>query len=185
MATKINDTTVFQITTPGENDLLLGTDVSDTSNDPDGQTVNFKAEDVPLLTKNSGIWHPYNMVYFGDGNDGLIYDNSVDGNVLSVETPVFEAGYEYAVYFDDILCAQTGFQIQAQARITSTVTYGPYIDVTSTIPGKFVDAFYIPLPSLARRIFRCDWLFYSLYSERHTLISLGSADTIDRLGKGI
>lgn len=46
MATKINDTITFPVTTPSDNDLILGTDVSNTSNDPGGQTVNFRVSDV-------------------------------------------------------------------------------------------------------------------------------------------
>ncbi|SIO36317.1 hypothetical protein SAMN05444722_1679 [Rhodovulum sp. ES.010] len=42
-------------------------------------------------------WHPYDMVSPGDGAGGVIYDHATDGTVLSVETPSFEDGYEYAV----------------------------------------------------------------------------------------
>lgn len=47
-------------------------------------------------------WHPYDMVAVGDGNDGLIYDNAVDGNVLSIETPNFADGYEYMLLIERI-----------------------------------------------------------------------------------
>jgi hypothetical protein len=39
--TRINDTTAFPITAPAPDDLLIGTDVSDTSNNAGGETVNF------------------------------------------------------------------------------------------------------------------------------------------------
>jgi hypothetical protein len=40
-------------------------------------------------------WHPYDKVTVGDGQDGLIYDHAVNGNVAEVVTPDFEDGYEY------------------------------------------------------------------------------------------
>jgi len=43
---KINDTNVFPITAPAVDDILLGTDVSDTSNDANGETVNFDVYDI-------------------------------------------------------------------------------------------------------------------------------------------
>lgn len=42
-------------------------------------------------------WHPYDMVKIGDGATGLIYDFAVSGAVASVETPVFDDGFEYAI----------------------------------------------------------------------------------------
>ena len=41
--------------------------------------------------------HPYNGVTVGDGNTGLLYDFSVDGGVVSVQTPNLESGYVYTV----------------------------------------------------------------------------------------
>jgi hypothetical protein len=47
MANKINDTSLFPIQAdPADDDLLLGTDVSDVSNDPGGQTVNFRVDTI-------------------------------------------------------------------------------------------------------------------------------------------
>jgi hypothetical protein len=45
--TKINNTSIFTVNSnPADNDLLLGTDVSNTSNDPDGETVNFRVDSI-------------------------------------------------------------------------------------------------------------------------------------------
>ncbi len=51
MANKINDTSLYPITAPAANDLLIGTDVSNTSNDANGETVNFTRASVagPVL----------------------------------------------------------------------------------------------------------------------------------------
>lgn len=43
---KINDTNTFPITAPAGDDMLLGTDVSDTSNDANGETVNFTINSI-------------------------------------------------------------------------------------------------------------------------------------------
>lgn len=57
------------------------------------------ASGAPIV---EGAWHPYDAVFVGDGNDGLIYDHGVDGAVGSVVTPDFEDGYEYRVVGVDL-----------------------------------------------------------------------------------
>jgi hypothetical protein len=52
--------------------------------------------DAPVLSTG---WHPYDMVTVGDGNDGAIYEFSVDGAVATITTPDFEDGYEYMLRF--------------------------------------------------------------------------------------
>jgi hypothetical protein len=47
-------------------------------------------------------WHPYNKVAVGDGNNGLIYDSSVNGTVADIVTPDFEDGYEYRLIGDAV-----------------------------------------------------------------------------------
>lgn len=47
--------------------------------------------------------HPYNKAYVGDSADGVIYDYSVDGSVGSIETPLFDDGYDYALYVEDLV----------------------------------------------------------------------------------
>ena len=53
-------------------------------------------------------WHPYDGETIGDGNDGLIYDQAVDGNVGVVETPHFEDGYEYRLICLGVSGSSTG-----------------------------------------------------------------------------
>lgn len=98
---RINDTTTYPITTPVSNDILIGTDISNTTNSANGETVNFTAGSVADLAFTTG-WHPYNKLTVGDTNDGLIYSFAVDGAVAEIETPDFELGYEYAVFFDGL-----------------------------------------------------------------------------------
>ena len=47
---KINDTTIFPVTDPAVGDLVIGTDISDTGNSADGETVNFSIGDIINLT---------------------------------------------------------------------------------------------------------------------------------------
>ena len=45
-------------------------------------------------------WHPYDMVTAGDGNDGVFWDHSIDGDIVTPsweETPSFSDGYDYAI----------------------------------------------------------------------------------------
>lgn len=46
---KINDTTTYPITTPAADDIVIGTDVSNVSNSPNGETANFKLSDIGSL----------------------------------------------------------------------------------------------------------------------------------------
>lgn len=99
---KINDTTTFPITTPDADDLAIGTDVSDTGNSANGETVNFKFSAIVERMGYEFAWHPYDKVSIDDGADGVFYDHSVDGSVSSVETPEFEDGYEYRIVASDV-----------------------------------------------------------------------------------
>lgn len=53
-------------------------------------------------------WHPYDMVYPGDGNDGLLYDFDVDGNQATITTADFADGYEYRIIVEDFVSTLTG-----------------------------------------------------------------------------
>lgn len=52
MSERINNTTTFPITAPATDDLLIGTDVSNTSNNAGGEAVNFRAGDIAALANN-------------------------------------------------------------------------------------------------------------------------------------
>ena len=106
---KINDTTSFPNTTPALSDHVPGTDVSNVGNSADGETVTFLLSAIATLFADTSTgtpidesaWHPYDAATAGDGNDGMLFDYSVDGIVYSVSfTP--EAGYDYRLEFEDI-----------------------------------------------------------------------------------
>lgn len=52
---KINDTSVYPVTTPAAGDRLIGTDVSNTSNDASGETVNFQIDAIGDLILPAGV----------------------------------------------------------------------------------------------------------------------------------
>lgn len=60
----------------------------------------------------SAGWHPYDMVEHGDGNDGLIYDHSVDGTVTTVTTPDFEDDYEYRLICESMSADNSGVTLE-------------------------------------------------------------------------
>ena len=43
---KINDTTTFPITSPVDDDFVIGTDISNTTNSSGGETVSFRIKDI-------------------------------------------------------------------------------------------------------------------------------------------
>lgn len=43
---KINDTSDYPVTPAAGDDIIIGTDVSDTTNDPNGETVNFEVAQI-------------------------------------------------------------------------------------------------------------------------------------------
>ena len=57
MGVKINDTTEFPATTPAATDRVLGVDVSNTTNDANGEVVTFQIDSIPLslLSNDAGF----------------------------------------------------------------------------------------------------------------------------------
>jgi hypothetical protein len=80
---KVNDTTTFPITTPALDDLLFGTDVSNTSASADGETVNFTPESILNLSATR------TQIYAG-------------ATVQTVESSDLEDGYYYRWVFDGV-----------------------------------------------------------------------------------
>lgn len=155
---RINDTTTYPITTPAAGDIVLGTDVSDTTNNAGGEAVNFTVGSIADLAFQTS-WHPYNKAAVGDSNDGLFYSFAVDGAESTIETPDFELGYEYAVFFDGLAASggTTTFRIdlfKAADSYHGTVDISQSIDGTSNIRGIL----YLPFISLAETDKRWQWL---------------------------
>lgn len=110
MSERINNTTTFPITAPATDDLLIGTDVSDTSNNAGGETVNFTAGDIAALAPTPLNWEPYDSASGGWSEDGdaVLYDSASDGTVGSVTTPATSDEYEYVVEVDGAIHSSAG-----------------------------------------------------------------------------
>jgi len=78
---KINDTSLFPIQTdPADDDLVLGTDVSNTSNDPGGETVNIRVDAIsggPKLLQTITASGDTSIVL--DATDGTKYSTYLVG----------------------------------------------------------------------------------------------------------
>jgi hypothetical protein len=84
------------------------------------------AEGDSTAPVNQAFWHPYNKVTVGDANDGKIYDFAVNGLVASIETPVFDAGYDYRLRWNSIRHnngAVADFRLELRRQ--TSATYNP------------------------------------------------------------
>ena len=61
--------------------------------------VNQPVDGMPVPWNS---WHPYNMIEVGDGNDGTIYDQSVDGKVSFVTVTDLPENHEFQIICLDI-----------------------------------------------------------------------------------
>jgi len=82
---KINDTTTYPATTPAAGDLLIGTDISDTGNDANGETVNFSVQDLQNLTEiNAQTGTTYTLVLADRAK--VVTMNNAGANTLTIPT---------------------------------------------------------------------------------------------------
>ena len=97
---------------------------------------------------NQAMWHPYNGVEIGDGNDGVYYDNAVDGNVSSVDSPEFEDGYEYAAYMDGVAM---GGNLQGRFQRSSDDGWSTARVLMSGVSGRVSGYVYVPFARASTR----------------------------------
>lgn len=82
---KINDTTTYPSTTPAAGDLVIGTDISDTGNDANGETVNFTVQAVANWNElNAQTGTSYTLV-LGDRAKTVTMNNA-SANTLTIPT---------------------------------------------------------------------------------------------------
>lgn len=118
---KINDPTTYPATTPAASDRLIGTDVSDTGNDPNGEVVSFSVSalrdfiqtnltDIVLtgsVTEGANV----NATLTGSvaldpaSTNGTLWDVTLTGNVTFTDS--LGAGESLLLHIDD----GTGFTI--------------------------------------------------------------------------
>lgn len=80
------------------------------------------------------IWYPYDSNYSGE-NDGVFYDNSVDGDVSIVESPTFEADFDYLFYVDDLMVGPSNGNLIFQSYFETSAEYGGFYRVAGPQAG--------------------------------------------------
>lgn len=115
---KINDTSVFPITAPALNDLLLGTDKSNTSNDANGETVNFTAQSIGLLVPSTVL---------------LATLSPTSGTSISTSTLDLTGYRKLFVAFDDVAISSGGGV--ETFSIAATVIWSSNIAAPVTLNG--------------------------------------------------
>lgn len=109
---------------------------------------------APVLSTG---WHPYNMVNVGDGNTGLIYDQTIDGTVASVITPDFVNGYEYLIRFDGVsLSAAAAFRVDLYKE-TDAAYQALTVSGNSTDTVGYSGLLRIVFPRIAKRAHIVTW----------------------------
>ena len=58
------------------------------------------ADGAPILQNG---WYPYNQTEIGGTGDGVYYDHAVDGSMNNIESPTFEAGYDYKIVASNLV----------------------------------------------------------------------------------
>lgn len=82
---KINDTTTYPTATPAAGDLMIGTDISNTTNDANGETVNFTIQGVSNWNEiNAQTGTTYTLV-LGDRAKTVTMNNA-SSNTLTIPT---------------------------------------------------------------------------------------------------
>lgn len=74
MCAKINDTTAYPVVTPANLDRLLGSDVSNTTNDANGETSSFRVQDI------LGTQHNHTLSDVTDAGTAAGYDVGTGAN---------------------------------------------------------------------------------------------------------
>lgn len=67
-------------------------------------------------------WHYYDAIAQADGSTGIIYDHAVDGDVATITSPDFEAGWEYGFLLEGV--SRSSASGANLLRITSNLSAG-------------------------------------------------------------
>lgn len=98
--------------------------------------------DTEIAGVSAGSWEFY------DGVDGVLYDFSVDGAAASVETPTFDAGYDYmlvgiglsAVNFSDDQIEFGVYRVTGAAYLTQSITLTGTISADTVAVQAVIEA---------------------------------------------
>lgn len=102
---------------------------------------------------NQAAWHPYNSLEIGDGNDGVIWDQSVDGRVSTLDTPEFEDGYEYMLFIKDIEPGGGSFSaLRATVQRSTDDGWFSEQDITATVTNALSGYLWVPYARSSRLV---------------------------------
>lgn len=103
------------------------------------------AEASPGAPVVAACWHWFDQTNVDDGSEGLVYDHAVDGNVSIIESPAFEAGYDYEVQYNLDLTLSGDFEFRIQIQLASnnswktiyTREYNGLVGATGPVWGAY------------------------------------------------
>lgn len=115
----------------------------------DNPTSIAEAADTAPPVQSS--WHPFDQVFIGDGNTGVIYDFAVDGLVTEIDSPDFEVGFEYRFIADGLESDGAAIGVQLQAFLTTSAIFEILFSLSSGVIGGGVGFdFWISPPMTSR-----------------------------------
>ena len=171
--------------------MTTWTDIANSEVDQDSpitQTLMTALRDNPVAIAeqstgtiyNENMWHPYNGVKVGDGNDGVYWDHSVDGNSSMIDSPALEDRYEYAVLMIDY----TGTSSVVQTDLLSATQTNPSTSSVDTA-GTFINGMII-YPRIRELVsgYRCYGFFTATPSGRYLSVPSGEKPTNIRIRLG-
>lgn len=149
-SSRIGDTTVFPITAPAPDDLLIGTDVSDTSNNAGGETVNFRVSDLfdpsALAAGESGQpliqGHALGNLYLGTLSASVAGGSVTDSSTLAIDTQT--KGLFVQGVWDITVSASTTLQVGLSNNAGSSFSFVNASAATST-GGTYSVSYYLDL----------------------------------------
>lgn len=97
---KINDATAYPSTTPATDDRVIGTDISDTANDANGETVSFTMENIVKLITSVVLGQGTSAapaLRLGSTNSGWYSTNGFDWTWVRAGAKYLSLGFNKAV----------------------------------------------------------------------------------------
>lgn len=124
-------------------DIYLG--VKDPFDAAKAQALRDNPKEIAQGTDGAPIqrvgWQPYDAVEYGDGNDGAIYDSSIDGSVSVITTPTYENGWEYKLVISILGLSNTANGLKFQHYNATTGAW--YDSSTEFFSAAIGDVSYI------------------------------------------
>lgn len=90
-----------------------------------------------------GLWHPYNSVTVGDGNDGVFWDHAVDGDTGPIESPTLADGYQYALRIEGLSPNGGTPTVLIQLYLATTATWITLETTDAHSAGNAAGGFFV------------------------------------------